>query len=152
MYTKTQFQYKIDNLEFSILSCLLIKPELMEKIILEDRHFKKTQRIWQFMKSFYKKFKTFDVNLMYSVCKNKWQLIEYISLLLDFEPTANEFDKYQQQLIELYEEQEKDKYIIKKVYQLANELIVRSISTNDFKKEIDNVYYNANEIYKKGDD
>lgn len=152
MYTKTQFQYKIDNLEFSILSCLLIKPELMEKIILEDRHFKKTQRIWQFMKSFYKKFKTFDVNLMYSVCKNKWQLIEYISLLLDFEPTANKFDKYQQQLIELYEEQEKDKYIIEKVYQLANELIVRSISTNDFKKEIDNVYYNANEIYKKGDD
>ena len=152
MYTKTQFQYKIDNLEFSILSCLLIKPELMEKIILEDRHFKKTQRIWQFMKSFYKKFKTFDVNLMYSVCKNKWQLIEYISLLLDFEPTANEFDKYQQQLIELYEEQEKDKYIIEKVYKLANELIVRSISTNDFKKEIDNVYYNANEIYKKGDD
>ena len=100
MYTKTQFQYKIDDLEFSILSCLLIKPELMEKVILEDKHFKRTQRMWQFMKSFYKKFKTFDINLMYSICKDKWQIVEYMSLLLEFEPTASSFDKYQKQLIE----------------------------------------------------
>ena len=76
MYTKTQFQYKIDDLEFSILSCLLIKPELMENVILEDKHFKRTQRMWQFMKSFYKKFKTFDINLMYSICKDKWQIVD----------------------------------------------------------------------------
>ena len=149
MYTKTQFQYKIDDLEFAILSCLLIKPELMGKVVLEDKHFRKTQRMWQFMKSFYKKFKTFDINLMYSICKDKWQIVEYISLLLEFEPTASAFDKYQKQLIELYEEQEKDKWIIEKVYELANELLVRNISTNDFKKEIDKIYYNADEIYRK---
>ena len=103
MYTKTQFQYKIDDLEFAILSCLLIKPELMEKVILEDKHFKRTQRMWQFMKAFYKKFKTFDINLMYSICKDKWQIVEYISLLLELEPTVSAFDKYQKQLIELYE-------------------------------------------------
>lgn len=151
MYTKTQFQYKIDDLEFSILSCLLIKPELMEKVILEDKHFKRTQRMWQFMKAFYKKFKTFDINLMYSICKDKWQIVEYISLLLEFEPTASAFDKYQKQLIELYEEQEKDKYIIEKVYGLANELLVRNISTSDFKREVDKIYYNADEIFRKGD-
>ena len=151
MYTKTQFQYKIDDLEFSILSCLLIKPELMEKVILEDKYFRKTQRMWQFMKSFYKKFKTFDINLMYSVCKDKWQIVEYISLLLEFEPTASAFDKYQKQLIELYEEQEKDKWIIEKIYGLANELLVRNISTGDFKKEVEKIYYQSDEIFRKGD-
>jgi hypothetical protein len=123
----------------------------MEKVILEDKHFKRTQRMWQFMKSFYKKFKTFDINLMYSICKDKWQIIEYMSLLLELEPTASAFDKYQKQLIELYEEQEKDKWIIEKVYGLANELLVRNISTNDFKSEINKIYYNADEIFRKDD-
>lgn len=151
MYSKSEFQYKIDDLEFAILSCLLLKPELMEKVILEDKYFKRTQRMWQFMKAFYERFKTFDINLMYSVCKDKWQIVEYISLLLDFEPTASAFDKYQKQLIELYEEQEKDKWIIEKVYGLANQLLVRNISTNDFKSEINKIYYNADETFRKGD-
>jgi hypothetical protein len=123
----------------------------MEKVILEDKHFKRTQRMWQFMKAFYERFKTFDINLMYSICKDKWQIVEYISLLLELEPTATAFDKYQKQLIELYEEQEKDKYIIEKVYGLANELLIRNISTGDFKSEIDVIYYNADEIFRKGD-
>ena len=151
MYSKSEFQYKIDDLEFAILSCLLLKPELMEKVILEDKYFKRTQRMWQFMKAFYERFKTFDINLMYSVCKDKWQIVEYISMLLDFEPTASAFDKYQKQLIELYEEQEKDKWIIEKVYGLANQLLVRNISTGDFKSEINKIYYNADEIFRKGD-
>lgn len=151
MYTKTEFQYKIDDLEFSILSCLLLKPELMEKVILEDKYFKRTQRLWQFMKAFYKKFKTFDINLMYSVCKDKWKIVEYMSMLLEFKPTATMFDRYQQQLIELYEEQEKDKWIIEKVYQLSNDLLIRNISTNDFKSEINKIYNNADEIFRKGD-
>lgn len=149
MQTKTQFPYKIDDLEFSILSCLLLKPELMEKLKLEDKHFVRTQRMWQFMKSFYKKFKNFDINLMYSVCKDKFQIIEYISLLLDFEPTASSFEQYQEQLIKLYEEKEKDKWIVEKVFGFANELLVRNISTDEFKKQIDAVYHQANEIFKK---
>ena len=40
---------KTNDLEKSILSCLLIKPELMEQLILEDKHFIKNQRMWQFM-------------------------------------------------------------------------------------------------------
>ena len=151
MYTKTQFQYKIDDLEFSILSSLLIKPELKGNVILEDKHFKRTQRMWQFMKAFYKKFKTFDINLMYSICKDKWQIVEYISLLLEFVPSASAFDKYQKQLIELYKEQEKDKWIIEKVYGLANELLIRNVSTNDFKSELNKIYYQADDIFRKGD-
>lgn len=149
MYTKTEYKYKIDDLEFEILSCLLLKPELMEKVILEDKHFVRTQRMWQFMKTFYKKFGTFDINLMYSVCKDKWQIVEYMSMLLDFEPVINNFELYQKQLLELYEENKKDKYIIEKVYELANSLLVRNISTSDFKNKVNEIYSQADEIFEK---
>ena len=99
MITRTQFNYRIDDLEYSVLSCLLIKPELMKELRLEDKHFIKTQRMWQFMKSFYKKFETFDINLMYSICKDKYQIIDNIALLLEFEPAPSLFNEYQKQLI-----------------------------------------------------
>ena len=149
MYTKTEFQYKIDDLEYEILSCLLLKPELMKKVRLEDKHFKKMQRMWKFMKAFYKKFGSFEPGLMYSVCKDKWQIVNATSLLLEFEPNANRFEEYQNRLIEMYDELEKDKWIIEKVYESANDLLVRNISTNDFKSKVDEIYKNADEIFKE---
>ena len=62
---------KYNDLEISLLSCILIKPELMEEVVLDDKYFVKTKRIWLFMKSFYKKFGTFDLTLMCSVVKEK---------------------------------------------------------------------------------
>ena len=136
------------NLEKSILSCLLQKPELMNQLILEDKHFIRTQRMWRFMKAFYKMFGTFDINLMYSVCKDKWQIVEYMEMLLELDPFIYNFDKYQKQLLELYEESKKDKYIIEKVYELANSLLVRNISTSDFKNKVNEIYLQADEIFK----
>ena len=133
-----------NDLELSILSCLLIKPELMNELILEDKHFIRHQRLWQFMKAFYKKFQTFDIQLMYSICKDKWHIVSYMVMLLDKEPTYCNFAKYQKQLIELYEENKKDKIIIDLVYKLANDLYVRNITTSEFKNKID-------EIYEKGE-
>ena len=140
---------KTSDLEKSILSCLLQKPELMDKVILEDKHFVRTQRMWQFMKAFYKMFGTFDINLMYSVCKDKWQIVNYIIMLLDYEVVTCNFDKYQKQLLELYEENKKDKYIIEKVYELANSLLVRNISTSDFRNKVDEIYLQADKIFEK---
>lgn len=140
MYTGEEYKFKVDDLEFTILACLLMKPELMEKLTLEDKYFRRTQRMWSFMKAFYGKFKNFDINMMYSMCSDKWQIIKYISLLLEFEPMTSNFDLYQKQLIELYEENKKDKEIIQKVYTLANELLVRKISTSDFKNKVDEIY------------
>ena len=51
------------DLEISILSCLLQKPELMEDTILEDKYFTKHKKIWLFMKAFYKRFNNFDITL-----------------------------------------------------------------------------------------
>lgn len=139
----------IGDLELNIISCILLKPELMEEIKIEDKYFMKHQRLWQFMKAFYKKFKTFDVQLMYSVCKDKWHIVNYIQMLLDVEPKKKNFEKYQQRLIEQYNENKKDKWIIEKVYQLANDLYVKNIKVDDFQNEVNKVYKKANEIFKE---
>lgn len=141
---------KTNDLEKSILSCLLIKPELMEQLILEDKHFVKNQRMWQFMKAFYNKFKTFDIQLMASVCKDKWQIVNYIIMLLDYEVVTCNFDKYQKQLIELYEESKKEKWIIDKIYELANNLYVRNIELKDFDYNLKKIYEDADKIFKEG--
>ena len=130
---------KYNNLEMSILSCILLKPELMEQVIFEDKHIVKRQRLWQFMKAFYDRYKTFDIQLMYSICKDKWQIIENIIQLLDYEPAPSLFEMYQKQLIDLYNEGQDNRIKIDKVYKLANELYVRKITIEEFKKEINEV-------------
>ena len=145
MYNINQY----NDLELSILSCLLLKPELMNDLTLEDKYFTKHQRLWQFMKSFYNKFKTFDCVLMCEVCKDKYQLMNNIVLLLETEPIPDNFYKYQKELIEIYNELEKDKYIRNKVYELANNLMVKNINVSDFRNKVDEIYKNANEIFKE---
>lgn len=136
-----------NDLELSILSCLVLEPELMDKLILEDKHFVKHQRLWQFMKSFYSKFKTFDVQLMASICKDKYHIVSYIVMLADIEITTINFDKYQKQLIELYEESKKEKWLIEKVYDLANDLYVRKIKYEDFKNKLQEIESDAEKIF-----
>jgi hypothetical protein len=72
--------------------------------------------------------------------------------LLEVEPSPSVFELYEQQLIDLYNENKKDKYIIEEVYKLANDLFVKNITTEDFKHKVVAIYRNADEIFKKGDD
>ena len=141
-----------NDLELNILCCLIIKPELMEKLKLEDKHFIRHGRMWAFMKAFYKKFHTFDMHLMASVASDKRQVVEYTSMIILCEPNYSNFDLYQQRLIEMYEENEKDKYIIKKVYDLANELLVRHITVQNFKDGFDKICNDAGKIFKGGEE
>ena len=140
-------KYKYD-LEMSILSCMLQKPKLIEETILEDKHFTRHQRVWKFMKSIYEKYKCFDLVLMYNVCKNKYQLVEYMEWLVEMEVTTANFRKYEQELIKEYEETKKDKYIREKAFELANDLYTRMITAEVFKKRIEEVYSNAEEMFK----
>ena len=140
---------KYNDLELAILSCLLQKPNLMEETILETKHFTKHYKIWNFMNAFYKKFKCFDFTLMMSISKNKYRMIEYIIWIVDKEPTTTLFKTYEKQLIELYEQQDKEKWIIEKIYELANNLIVKLITTEEFKIKIDEIYKKADEIFKR---
>ena len=139
------------DLELCILSCLLQKPELMDKVILDDKYFIKHKKIWLFMKAFYNKFHNFDLVLMATICKEKYTIVEYIGYLLDKEPAPSRFNEYQKQLIDLYEENKKEKWIIEKIYSLSNDLYVRRITSNEFKIKLDDIYKNADEIFKKVD-
>ena len=139
---------KYYDLEINILSCLLQKPELMQELILEDKHFVKNQRLWQFMKAFYKKFNTFDIPLMCSVCQDKYKLVMYVEWLVDVIPAPSLFEKYQQQLIELYEQTKKEKWIKEKLFELANDLYVGSVELKEYILKINDIYDNADEIFK----
>lgn len=142
---------KYTDLETCILSCLLLKPELMNDIQLEDKHFIKHKNIWLFMKSFYKKFGNFDLNIMYSVASNKYSLLENMTWLVESTPNIKLFNDYQEQLVNLYNENKKDRYIINEVYKIANDLFVKNITTDDFKHKVVAIYRNADEIFKDGD-
>lgn len=142
------FINKYNDLELTTLCCLLIKPELMQKTKLKDKHFKKYNRVWKFMSAFYEKFKTFDINIMYSICKDKYQLIEYITMIADTEPSASLFELYEKQLINLYNEEEKNKWIIEKVFSLSNNLYVRNITPQEFKKQCDEIYLQADKVFE----
>ena len=137
------------DLEISILSCLLQRPELMKDTILEDKYFIKHKKIWLFMKAFYNKFKNFDITLMLSISKNKYRMSEYICWLAEQEPAPSLFKQYEKQLIDLYNETKKDKWIIEKVYELTNDLYVRNIKVNEYIEKVKEIYDNAEEIFKE---
>lgn len=139
---------KYNDLEVCILSCLLQRPELMEKVTLEDKYFIKQKKMWLFMKDFYRIFGNFDLNLMFSVCKNKYHLMSYIEQLILSEPCVSLFEEYQKQLIKEYDELKKDKWIREKVYELANDYYMMDLSLEEFKKEIIKTEQKAEEIFK----
>lgn len=137
------------DLEISILSCLLQRPELMEDTILKDMYFVKHKKIWLFMKAFYKRFKNFDITLMMSISKNKYRMSEYICWLVEQEPAPSLFKQYEKQLIDLYNETKKEKWIIEKVYELSNNLYVRNIKVDEYIDKIKQIYDNAEKIFKE---
>jgi hypothetical protein len=138
----------VADMELNVMACLLINPKLMDKVIVEDKHFIKHQRLWQFMKAFYKKFKTFDLQLMYSVCSDKYHIVNYTTWLVTIDTMPSHFDLYQKRLIEQYEESKKNKWIIDNIYKVANDLYVRNISIEAFKNRVDEICNNAEKIFR----
>ena len=67
---------------------------------------------------------------------------------MNVEPAPSLCLKYQQQLIDLYNEEKKERYKIEKIYELANSLLVRNITTKEFGLKVNEVFKNANEIFK----
>lgn len=141
-----------NDMEFQVLSCIIQKPDLMERVKLEDKHFVNHKRLWVFMKAFYRKFGNFDFSLMYDIVDKKDMFMEYMCRLYDFELLPHRFEQYQQRLINKYEENKKDEWIIHQIYDKANELYVRSITIDEFKEKIQRICEVASEIYKKEED
>ena len=142
---------KYNDLEMSILSCLLLEPKLMDELIIGEKYFVKHYKLFIFMKEFYKRFGNFDITLMCSINKNRYEMMEYIIMLIDIEVTTKNFKLYQEQLIALYNEKKKEQWKIEQIYSLANSLLVRNINTNEFRSKVTEVYNNADEIFKESD-
>lgn len=136
------------NLECSALSCLLLNSELMKTTILEEKYFVHYKRIWKFMKAFYKKYGKFEPELMVAMCKDKYKIAQYIIMLLEYEPTALNFDLYERQLIELYEESKKEQWLRNKVMDLANDFYLKSINSKEFLDKVNELYKGAEELFK----
>lgn len=136
------------GLETSVLSCLILKPNLMNDLILEDKHFIKYQRIWQYMKSFYKKYSTFDLQLMFALCKDKYSLIDYIKILVLNDVDVDNFNLYQQSLLDEFNENKKERWIKNKIFVLTNELINQNISLKDFDLKYKKIYEDVNLLFK----
>lgn len=139
---------KYSDLEASVLSCILQKPELMEKTILKDEHFKTNYKLWVFLKSFYSRFKNFDLTLMMSIAKSKYRMMEYVMYLLEQEPAPSLFEVYEKRLIEIYQQQKSEAFISKRIFELANDLFVGNINATTFKQKVDDIYAKANELDK----
>lgn len=131
---------KIKNMELNIMCCVLLRPELMDEIEIEDREFKNYKRLWKFLKTFYNKFKNFDIELMTTVCNDKYQIIEYVQMILERQASTVNFKKYQQALLDLNHKNKLDIYFTDKMYEYIFELSVGNISIDDFVDKVNELY------------
>lgn len=141
--------YNYGELELLILSCIWIKPELLDTTKLEEKHFIINKKIFLFFKSFYKKFGFFDNELACRKASDRYKYNEYIKVLANLEPTISHFNKYEDLLLELYDETEKEKWLREKVFALANDLYMKNMTSQQFKKQVDILYTKAGEICEK---
>jgi hypothetical protein len=140
--------YNYGELELLILSCIWLDPKILERTKLEEKHFINSKKIFMFMKAFYKKFGYFDNELMCRNANNKYKYNDYFNLISQLEPTSSQYDKYESLLLELYNESKAEKWLREKTFELANDLYVKNITTEQFKEKFDKLYNNAKEICK----
>lgn len=136
------------ELELLILSCIWVEPKILDRTKLENKHFKNSQKIFIFMKSFYKKFGFFDTELMCRKVDDKYKFRDYFKVIAELEPTGSMYDKYEYLLLELYNEAVEEKYLREKAFELANDFYLKNINSKQFKEQLDNLYTHAKEICK----
>ena len=140
--------WKYDDLEMTVLCCLFLHPEFMESTILEDKHFKTKSAVWIYMKSFYERFKTFDLALMLSMSKQKNSILKTIMALMDYDPIGSHFKLYEQMLVEKYEESERDEWTREKALEIATDFYFKKITKEEFENKIMGLSKVADEIFK----
>ena len=140
--------YDYGYLELLILGCMWADPKILERTKLENKHFKNNEKIFIFMKEFYKKFGFFDNAFMCQMAKDKYKYNEYFKIISQLEPTGSQYDKYESLLLELYNEAKEEKWLREKTFELANNLYMKNITCKQFKEQFDILYNNAKEICK----
>lgn len=136
------------DLELLIMSSLVFYPELYDELIVDENYFIKHKRLFNYLMSFYKKFGTFDIQIMIKICKDKWHIRNYLEMLVEYEPIKYNFKKYQELLIELYNEGKKNKWIIEQIDKLTNDLYMRNVKVGDYRDKVNQIYEVADELFK----
>lgn len=136
------------DLEDSILASLLVCPEYMESLIVEERHFKKFGYILTFFKEFYSQYKNLDLNLMWSVVKGDSQekLLEAIEYLVGVFAMPTHCLDYQKRLLKIYAKDKKEDWLRKKIYLKATSLYLGNSTLEEFNNEVNRLYKKAEEI------
>ena len=136
------------DMEENILACMLLEPTLTEKLIVEEKHFKKFGYALTFFKEFYAKHRNLDVSLMLSVVKSgsEMTLMDLITYLLDVFVIPTHFMEYQNELLNQFSRNKKEDWLRKKVYEKATKLYIGDISIKQFNFEIKKLYDQAEKI------
>ena len=140
--------WKYDDLEMTVLCCLFLHPEFMEETILEEKYFKTKSAVWIYMKSFYERFKTFDLALMLSMSKKKNNILKTIMALMDYDPVSSNFKLYEQRLVEKYQESEQDDWMREKALEIATDYYFKKITKEEFENKILGLSKMADELFK----
>ena len=133
---------KQKNMELNIMCCLLMRPELMEEMEIGDEEFRNYKRLWKFLKAFYNRFRNFDIELMASVCNDKYQIVEYAQMILERQASTTNFKKYQKMLVEFNHKEKLETFFTDKIFEYAFELSVGTINSDEFTDK-------TNELYEK---
>lgn len=136
------------ELEAYVLACLLIDPKLFNKLIVSEKHFKSYGYILTFFKEFYKRYKSLDIALMMTTVKDEshTQLSITLDYLMEVFVIPTHFDDYQKALITMAKTSAKEEWLRKKIYEKATELFIGNIDTDEFTREINSLYKNAERI------
>jgi len=150
-----------ENLEVeeAFLACLLLKPELAEKIVIDKNYFfdSKNQKVLEIFKKQYTDFKTISATGIadnYQNCfrsqKEINDFISYLSILMCTDCLPSQFEYYQETLIKRYSNQKILEEILKfQKNQIAQEELLESI--HRLEQEIiksNSSILNADEIYR----
>lgn len=127
------------EIEKSILSCVLQKPELINKVTLEDKYFINYNRLWKAMKAFYKQYDDLDIVLMGSLFKPQYKFMIYMQELIEIEPIPERITQYQEMLMKLCDEDKTRRIRINRIYDMANELVVGGITIEEFAKKVNEI-------------
>ena len=136
------------DVEETILACLLLKPELINKLKVSEKDFTKFNSTLTFFKEFYAKYKNLDISIMFSVLKGnaEMQMLDMITYLSEIFVLPTHFNEYQERLLDRNAQTKKEKWLSGKIYEKATKMYMGNISLNDFYKEIESLKINANKI------
>lgn len=136
------------DLEENILACLLIEPSYIDKLIVDEKHFRKFGYVLVFFKEIYSAYKCLDINLMFSSIKtdNEKKLVDIIEHLLSIFVVHTHCLEYQKKLLKIYSETKREEWLRKKIYEKATKFYIGKINLEEYQNEVNKMIIKSQNI------